>query len=94
MFAALRVLCVLVLATFASAFLSRSIVRTSTRLNGEVYFDNNCPDNLRDKNSRCPGNAGYTPTTPPPKDEDKDFKAFQAAMIAKKKAAADALKKK
>jgi hypothetical protein len=49
---------------------------------------------LRDKNSRCPGNAGYTPTTPPPKDEDKDFKAFQAAMIAKKKAAADALKKK
>jgi len=71
----------------------KSTLASSTRVFGEVYFDNNCEARLKDKNGRCPGESGFVPqvveTNTP-----SSFKEFQAAMAAKKRAAADALKKK
>ena len=61
---------------------------------GEVYFDNNCKPELKDKNGRCPGEMGFIPQVLPSKPEDSSFAAFQKAMAEKKKKAADALKKK
>ena len=60
---------------------------------GEVYFDNNCKPELKDKNGRCPGEMGFIPQVLPSKPEDSNFAAFQKAMAEKKKKAADALKK-
>lgn len=100
----LRVVLVLLLAVAVSAFIIlpgrgflsivSAKVTTSSRLYmGEVYFDNNCEQRLKDENGRCPGEAGFKAQVQAAKAEDSSFAAFQKAMALKKKNAADALKK-
>lgn len=87
----LLILLIALLATLSSAFVPSSPRLTTTKLFGEVYFDGSCEDRLKDENGRCPGQPGFKPQVLEPKYDD--FAAFQAAMKAKKLAAADALKK-
>ena len=46
---------------------------------GEVYFENNCEDRLKDKNGRCPGMPGYQPTVPEDSVPSGSFADFQKA---------------
>ena len=51
-----RLLVVAVIITLVSSFLSSHLsTRVKTSLNGDVFYDNNCEDRLKDINSRCPG---------------------------------------
>lgn len=79
---------------FLCPFVDYSAKVMSSRLYmGEVYFDNNCEQRLKDENGRCPGESGYKAQVQAAKPEDSSFAAFQKAMALKKKSAADALKK-
>jgi len=51
-----RLLVVAVIITLVSSFLSSHLsTRVKTSLNGDVFYDNNCEDRLKDGNNRCPG---------------------------------------
>lgn len=75
------------------AAVARARVADGRLFMGEVYFDNNCEQRLKDENGRCPGESGFKAQVQAAKPEDTSFAAFQKAMALKKKNAADALKK-
>jgi len=84
----LRFILIATLLVIAQSFLSsRLSTRVKTSLNGDVFFDNNCDDKLKDPMGRCPGMPGFQPKVMPLKKDQKDFKSFQAAQKALKDAA-------
>lgn len=84
----LRFVLIAILLAFANSFMGfRLSARVKTSLNGDVYTDNNCDAKLKDANGRCPGMPGFQPKVMPLKQEQQDFKSFQAAQKALKNAA-------
>lgn len=84
----LRFVLIAIFLAFANSFMGfRLSARVKTSLNGDVFMDNNCDAKLKDDNGRCPGMPGFSPKVMPLKQEQQDFKSFQAAQKALKNAA-------